>query len=67
MLAAFNIDNANVLKDEILSGGPPKDGIPAILNSKLKRSPGILKDEVGGSPIQIEVAPRWGDSWSEGR
>jgi len=25
--------------------------------SQLKKSPGILKDQVGGSPIQIEVAP----------
>lgn len=54
-------------KDEIFSGGPPKDDMPAILNCKLKRSPGILKDEVGGSPIQIEVTPRWGDRRSEGR
>lgn len=32
MLTGFNIDNAIVPKGEILSGGPPKDGIPAILN-----------------------------------
>jgi len=31
MLTAFNVDNAIVPKGEILSGGPPKDGIPAIL------------------------------------
>ena len=37
MLAAFNIDNAIVPKDEILSGGPPKDGIPAILNPQFIR------------------------------
>jgi hypothetical protein len=37
MLAAFNIDNAIVPKDEILSGGPPKDGIPAILSPKFIR------------------------------
>ncbi len=36
-LAAFNIDNAIVPKDEILSGGPPKDGIPAILSPKVIR------------------------------
>ena len=30
-LSGFNIDNAIVPQDEILSGGPPKDGIPAIL------------------------------------
>jgi hypothetical protein len=37
MLAAFNVDNAIVPKDEILSGGPPKDGIPAILNPTFVR------------------------------
>lgn len=31
VLCAFNLDNAIVPKEEILSGGPPKDGIPAIL------------------------------------
>ena len=31
-LSGFNIDNAIVPREEILSGGPPKDGIPAILN-----------------------------------
>ena len=31
MLTGFNVDNAIVPKGEILSGGPPKDGIPAIL------------------------------------
>ena len=33
-LTAFNLDNAIVPRDEILSGGPPKDGIPALLNPK---------------------------------
>lgn len=31
-LTAFNLDKAIVPRDEILSGGPPKDGIPALLN-----------------------------------
>lgn len=31
-LSGFNLDNAMVPREEILSGGPPKDGIPAILN-----------------------------------
>ncbi len=31
LLSGFNLDNAIVPKDEILSGGPPKDGIPALL------------------------------------
>lgn len=30
-LSGFNTDNAIVPREEILSGGPPKDGIPAIL------------------------------------
>ena len=30
-LAGFSLDNAIIPRDEILSGGPPKDGIPAIL------------------------------------
>ena len=32
LLSGFNLDNAIIPKEEILSGGPPKDGIPAILN-----------------------------------
>jgi hypothetical protein len=31
ILCGFNLDNAIIPKEEILSGGPPKDGIPAIL------------------------------------
>lgn len=34
LLTGFNLDNAIIPKDEILSGGPPKDGIPAILQPK---------------------------------
>ncbi len=34
-LTGFNLDNAIVPRGEILSGGPPKDGIPAILNPVL--------------------------------
>ena len=30
-LSGFNLNNAIIPQDEILSGGPPKDGIPAIL------------------------------------
>jgi len=33
-LTGFNLDNAIVPKDKILSGGVPKDGIPAIMNPK---------------------------------
>lgn len=34
ILSGFNVDNAIVPQQEILSGGPPKDGIPAILEPK---------------------------------
>ena len=30
----FSLDNAIVPQDQILSGGPPKDGIPALLEPK---------------------------------
>jgi hypothetical protein len=33
-LTGFKLDNAIVPKEEILSGGPPKDGIPALLKAK---------------------------------
>ncbi len=47
MLAGFNIDNAIVPKDEILSGGPPKDGIPAILDPQFipRREAEFLKPD----------------------
>ena len=35
VLTGFNTDNAIVPQQEILSGGPPKDGIPAILKPKI--------------------------------
>ena len=38
MLTAFNLDNAIVPREEILSGGPPKDGIPAILKPAFVRA-----------------------------
>ena len=38
LVAGFNIDNAIVPRDEILSGGPPKDGIPAILEPLFVKS-----------------------------
>ena len=37
-LTAFNLDNAIVPRNEILSGGPPKDGIPALLNPKFVKA-----------------------------
>lgn len=34
-LMGFSLDNAIVPRSEILSGGPPKDGIPALLEPNL--------------------------------
>ena len=34
LLTGFNIDNTIVPENDILSGGPPKDGIPALLEPK---------------------------------
>ena len=33
-MTGFSLDNVIVPKDEILAGGPPKDGIPALLEPK---------------------------------
>lgn len=33
-LSGFHVDNAIVPQAEILSGGPPKDGIPALLKPR---------------------------------
>lgn len=35
LLTGFNLDKAIIPKDEILSGGVPKDGIPALFDPKL--------------------------------
>ncbi len=42
---------------EMVLGVEIKGEAKAYPISQLNRSPGILRDEVGGSPIQIEVAP----------
>lgn len=34
LLTGFSLDNAIVPEADILSGGPPKDGIPALLEPK---------------------------------
>jgi hypothetical protein len=66
LLSGFNLDNAIIPKDEILSGGPPKDGIPAILQPKfvaadkarfLKAKDQVIAVRIGGEakayPIKI--------------
>ena len=34
LLSGFNLEHSLVPREEILSGGPPKDGIPALLDPK---------------------------------
>ena len=34
ILSGFDLDKAIIPKDEIMAGGPPKDGIPALLEPK---------------------------------
>jgi hypothetical protein len=55
ILTAFNLDNAKVPREEILSGGPPKDGIPAILKPQFVDPQGadFLSDE--DQVIGIEI------------
>jgi hypothetical protein len=55
ILTAFNLDNAMVPREEILSGGPPKDGIPAILKPQFvdPQSAEFLLDE--DQVIGVEV------------
>ncbi len=64
--SGFVLDNAIVPRNEILSGGPPKDGIPAILEPKfvspaevdfLRDSDAVIGVEIAGKtrayPIRI--------------
>jgi len=66
ILTAFSLDNAIVPREEILSGGPPKDGIPAILKPQFVGPQGadflldedqVIGVEIGGIarayPIRI--------------
>ena len=55
LLSAFNLDRTIIPKNEIISGGPPKDGIPAILHPKFLRPKMVdfLEPDdqvIGGSP-----------------
>ena len=55
ILAGFSLDNAIVPKDQILSGGPPKDGIPAILKPKFVRPEQAAFLQEGDQVIGVEV------------
>ena len=66
VLTGFKLDNAIVPQEQILSGGPPKDGIPAILEPQfvqpeqagfLDNSDPVIGVRIGGQarayPINI--------------
>jgi len=54
IVTGFNLDNAIVPKEQILSGGPPKDGIPAILEPRFV--PAGKTDFLDDDDIVIGVA-----------
>jgi len=54
-LSGFKLDNAIVPQEEILSGGPPKDGIPAILEPKFISAAKVAFLSPGDQVIGIEV------------
>ncbi len=55
LLTGFNLDNSIIPTNEILSGGPPKDGIPALLKPQFVNSSEAIflteKDQVIGIKI----------------
>ena len=55
MLSGFKLDNAIVPQEEILSGGPPKDGIPAILEPKFISAAKVAFLSPGDQVIGIEL------------
>ena len=55
LLSGFKLDNAIVPQEEILSGGPPKDGIPAILEPKFVSGAKVSFLSPGDQVIGIEV------------
>jgi hypothetical protein len=54
VLSGFKLDNAIVPQEEILSGGPPKDGIPAILEPKFISAAKVAFLSPGDQVIGIE-------------
>ena len=55
LLSGFKLDNAIVPQEEILSGGPLKDGIPAILEPKFVSGAKVAFLSPGDQVIGIEV------------
>ena len=55
ILTGFNTENAIVPQQEILSGGPPKDGIPAILDPKFVLPDKAAYLEGGDKVIGVKI------------
>ena len=73
LVAGFSLDNAMVPQSEILSGGPPKDGIPALTNpplvlpredeaSYLRDGDRVIGLVLEGEPIAVPLSILW---WHE--
>ena len=56
IITAFNIENAIIPKNEILSGGPPKDGIPAILKPEFIKPEEASYLNPDDTVIGVEIA-----------
>lgn len=55
VLCGFNLENAIVPRDEIVSGGPPKDGIPAIMDPTFVSAESIEYLEPDEQVISLEI------------
>lgn len=55
VLTGFRLDDALVPREEILAGGPPKDGIPAILQPKFVHPPEVVFLSPDDLVIAVEV------------
>lgn len=58
MTSAFSLDNALVPRELILSGGPPRDGIPAILSPKFLAAGKARFLEPGEQVLGVEIGGR---------
>ena len=56
IITGFQLDNAIIPREQILSGGPPKDGIPAILKPEFIRSEAGVFISDDEQVIGVEIA-----------
>ncbi len=56
IITGFQLDNAIVPREQILSGGPPKDGIPAILKPDFIRPESAYFISDDDQVIGVEIA-----------